>query len=80
MPGERMRIGVLCSGRGSNLQAILDHQASLGAAAAADVVLVASDRAGAGALAQADLAARVDEPIPIIGERRSWERGTPPAS
>ena len=47
------RVAVLASGGGSNLQAILDHLASLGTRAAAKVVLVASDRPQAGALAKA---------------------------
>jgi formyltetrahydrofolate-dependent phosphoribosylglycinamide formyltransferase len=47
------RIGVLASGGGSNLQAILDHFAELGARAAAEVVFVASDRPQAGALVKA---------------------------
>src|SRR5690242_1864909 len=47
------RVAVLASGGGSNLQAILDHFASLGSRAAAKVVLVASDRPQAGALAKA---------------------------
>ena len=47
------RVAVLASGGGSNLQAILDHQAALGAAAAARVVLVASDQPHAGALERA---------------------------
>jgi formyltetrahydrofolate-dependent phosphoribosylglycinamide formyltransferase len=51
-----MRVAVLASGSGTNLQAILDHQAALGDAAAARVVLVASDKAGAGALARAGAA------------------------
>jgi formyltetrahydrofolate-dependent phosphoribosylglycinamide formyltransferase len=49
----RCRIGVLASGAGSNLQAILDHLAGLGEARRADVVLVASNRPDAGALALA---------------------------
>ena len=49
----RRRIGVLASGGGSNLQAILDHLASLGEARRADVVLVASNRPDAGALTRA---------------------------
>lgn len=49
----RVRAAVLASGGGSNLQALLDHLARLGEARALDVVLVASDRAGAGALARA---------------------------
>jgi len=48
-----VRLAVLASGGGSNLQAILDHLESLGAERAAGVVLVASDRAEAGALAKA---------------------------
>ena len=46
-------VAVLASGGGSNLQAILDHLASLGPKAAAKVVLVASDRPQSGALAKA---------------------------
>jgi formyltetrahydrofolate-dependent phosphoribosylglycinamide formyltransferase len=44
---------VLASGGGSNLQAILDHLASLGEARHGDVVLVASNRPDAGALTRA---------------------------
>jgi formyltetrahydrofolate-dependent phosphoribosylglycinamide formyltransferase len=47
------RIAVLASGGGSNLQAILDHLASLGADAPAEVALVVSDRADAYALERA---------------------------
>jgi phosphoribosylglycinamide formyltransferase-1 len=54
---SRTRIGVLASGGGSNLQAMLDYLAALGAARCGDVVLVASNRPDAGAL---DRAARVD--------------------
>jgi formyltetrahydrofolate-dependent phosphoribosylglycinamide formyltransferase len=43
------RLAVLCSGEGSNLQAILDYFAALSEKRSADVVLVASDRADAGA-------------------------------
>ena len=49
----RCRIGVLASGGGSNLQAILDHLAQLGDARNGDVVLVASNRPDAGALGRA---------------------------
>jgi formyltetrahydrofolate-dependent phosphoribosylglycinamide formyltransferase len=49
----RCRIGVLASGGGSNLQAILDHLAQLGDARRGDVVLVASNRPDAGALVRA---------------------------
>lgn len=47
------RVAVLASGSGTNLQAILDQQSALGTAAAARIVLVASDHAEAGALARA---------------------------
>ena len=49
----RARVAVLASGGGSNLGAILAHLDELGERRAADVVLVASDRAGAGALDRA---------------------------
>jgi formyltetrahydrofolate-dependent phosphoribosylglycinamide formyltransferase len=49
----KSRVAVLASGGGSNLQAILDHFDARGAARGGDVVLVASDRADAGALARA---------------------------
>ena len=49
----RCRIGVLASGGGSNLQAILDHLAELGDARRGDVVLVASNRPDAGTLERA---------------------------
>lgn len=49
----RARIAVLASGGGSNLQAILDHLAALGESRHGDVVLVASNRPDAGALARA---------------------------
>ena len=52
----RARIAVLASGGGSNLGAILDHLAALGEARHADVVLVASNRPDAGALARAERA------------------------
>jgi phosphoribosylglycinamide formyltransferase-1 len=48
-----VRLAILASGGGSNLQAIVDHLDALGEARAAEVVLVASNRAGAGALAKA---------------------------
>ena len=47
------RVAVLASGAGSNLQAILDYFDALGSRRAATVALVASDRAGAGALERA---------------------------
>ncbi|MGH7623081.1 MAG: phosphoribosylglycinamide formyltransferase [Gemmatimonadaceae bacterium] len=49
----RSRIAVLASGGGSNLQAILDYLEALGERRGGDVVLVASDREAAGALARA---------------------------
>jgi phosphoribosylglycinamide formyltransferase 1 len=49
----RTRIAVLASGGGTNLQAILDHLERLGAERHGDVVVVASDRASAGALDRA---------------------------
>ena len=52
----RTRIAVLASGGGSNLQAILDHLGALGDARHGDVVLVASNRPDAGALARAERA------------------------
>lgn len=48
-----LRIAVLASGGGSNLQAILDHLDLLGDASPATVVAVVSDRAGAYALERA---------------------------
>ena len=48
-----VRVAVLASGSGTNLQAILDHADALGSSRHANVVLVASDRADAGALARA---------------------------
>jgi len=50
---QRARIAVLASGGGTNLQALLDHFDSLGDDRAGDVVLVASERAEAGAMARA---------------------------
>jgi phosphoribosylglycinamide formyltransferase-1 len=49
----RARVGVLVSGGGSNLQALIDYLAALGDERAADIVLVASNRREAGALARA---------------------------
>jgi len=46
------KIAVLASGGGSNLQSILQHLAALGTDRPGEVVLVASDREGAGALAR----------------------------
>lgn len=47
------RLAVLASGGGSNLQAIIDHFAALGAEAPGTVALVVSDRRSAGALDRA---------------------------
>jgi formyltetrahydrofolate-dependent phosphoribosylglycinamide formyltransferase len=49
----RSRIAVLASGSGTNLQALLDHLDALGDARAGEVVVVASDRPDARALARA---------------------------
>ena len=49
----KTRIAVLASGGGTNLQAIIDHFAALGDAASGEVVVVLSNRAGAGALDRA---------------------------
>ncbi len=49
----KTRVAVLASGGGSNLQAIIDHIAAIGDAACAEVVLVCSNRPGAGALERA---------------------------
>jgi formyltetrahydrofolate-dependent phosphoribosylglycinamide formyltransferase len=56
----RARIAVLASGGGSNVQALIDHFAELGDARAGDIVVVASDREDAPALARA-----LDAGIPI---------------
>ncbi|MDB4887061.1 MAG: phosphoribosylglycinamide formyltransferase [Gemmatimonadetes bacterium] len=49
----RVRVAVLASGGGTNLQALLDYLAALGDERALDLVLVASDRQDAGALERA---------------------------
>lgn len=48
-----VRIAVLASGRGSNLQALIDHFALLGEATPARIALVASNRSDAQALERA---------------------------
>ena len=48
-----VRIGVLASGRGTNLQALIDHFASLGERAPGCIALVASNKPGAPALDRA---------------------------
>ena len=50
---ERARVAVLASGGGSNLQAILDHLATLGQRRRAEVALVLSNREECGALSRA---------------------------
>jgi phosphoribosylglycinamide formyltransferase 1 len=50
-PGDRLRVGVLVSGRGSNLQALLDASARPGYPA--EIVVVISDRERAAALDRA---------------------------
>ncbi len=50
----RLRVGVLISGRGSNLQALIDDDADLGYPA--EIVLVVSNRADAPGLARAEAA------------------------
>ena len=52
-PHRRARVAVLASGSGSNLGALLDHLEACGPARHCDVVLVASDRAAAGAFERA---------------------------
>lgn len=64
------RIAVLASGGGTNLQAILDYLESRGAERAGDVVLVASDRAEAGALEQAR---RAGVPAAVLRSSRAPE-------
>jgi phosphoribosylglycinamide formyltransferase-1 len=62
----KSRIAVLASGGGSNLQAILDHFDQLGERRNGDVVLVASDRADAGAL---ERAMRRDIPLSVLATK-----------
>jgi formyltetrahydrofolate-dependent phosphoribosylglycinamide formyltransferase len=62
----KARIAVLASGGGSNLQAILDHFDQLGDRRGGEVVLVASDKATAGAL---DRAKRQGIPIGVVATR-----------
>jgi formyltetrahydrofolate-dependent phosphoribosylglycinamide formyltransferase len=47
------RVAVLASGRGSNLQALIDYIAALGRRASSEIVLVASNRSDAHALTRA---------------------------
>lgn len=53
MTTSRARLAVLASGSGSNLQAIHDDLVARGASASAELALVVSDRADAGALDRA---------------------------
>jgi formyltetrahydrofolate-dependent phosphoribosylglycinamide formyltransferase len=62
----RPRIAVLASGGGSNLQALIDHFQALGDARAADIALVASNKADAGAL---DRARAADIPTAVLASR-----------
>jgi len=50
---SRVRVAILASGNGTNADAIIRHFRALGDAASGSVVLVASNRAGAGALQRA---------------------------
>ncbi|MBI1186248.1 MAG: phosphoribosylglycinamide formyltransferase [Alphaproteobacteria bacterium] len=68
------KVGVLISGRGSNLQALIDAQPRLGAY---QIALVISNIAGAGGLARAEAAgikALVIEHRPYGKDRESFER------
>jgi formyltetrahydrofolate-dependent phosphoribosylglycinamide formyltransferase len=51
-----VRIAVLASGRGTNLQALIDRIGMLGAASPMEIVMVASNRDSAGALERAHAA------------------------
>lgn len=65
---KRSRIAVLASGGGSNLQALIDHFAQLGESRAGDIVLVAVDRADAGAL---ERARRASIPTALVASKRA---------
>ncbi len=62
-------VAVFASGGGTNLQALLDHERSSGAY---QVVLVISDREGAGALERAEAAGREALVVPV-GDRSQEE-------
>ena len=64
-----LRLGVLVSGRGTNLQAILD--AIAGGVLQAQVVLVACNRPGAGAIARAE---RAGVPVELFAQREYGTR------
>jgi phosphoribosylglycinamide formyltransferase 1 len=72
-----VRVAVLASGGGSNLQAIIDHFRALGSHAPGTIALVVSDRAHAGALDRARAAgipalhipaAALDTLLPTLAE------------
>ncbi len=65
-----LRVGVLASGRGSNLEALLQWQ-SAGALGGAEVVLVVCNRAGAGAL---EVAASHNVEAVLCEQKRSQTR------
>ena len=67
----RTRIAVLASGGGTNLQAILDHFERLGDTRRGEVVVVASDRASAGALTRARGRGIATEVIAVSGRPAS---------
>lgn len=64
MTGRRLRLGVLISGRGSNLQSLID--ACAGADFPAEIALVVSNVAGAEGLARAGAAGL---PCAVVGHR-----------
>lgn len=72
-PGRRLRVVVLASGNGTNLQALLD--ASAAGALRAEVAAVVSDRTGAYALERARLAGltAVEAPFERGGDRRAYD-------
>ena len=63
---ETVRVAVLASGGGSNLQALIDHL-NAGGSDAARVALVISDRADAGALERARRAGIAESVVPVKG-------------
>jgi phosphoribosylglycinamide formyltransferase 1 len=68
-----MKIGVLVSGNGTNLQALLDAQAR-GALAPAEIAVVVSNKPGVAALARAAAAGVPAEVVPHAGiERGAFE-------
>ena len=71
------RVAVLASGSGSNFQAIVDFLASRGAQRGAEVVLLASDRPGAGAL---DRARAAGVPAVVLRTGRNAEGTDLPAA